>query len=212
MKTRVGLDRVRGDQAALDQPVRHAAITSRSLNAPGSDSSALTTRYFGFALLRSISDALRPIGKPAPPRPRRFAAWQLVDQVLGRHRARLLDARVAADRAVLVELRQVVLVGAREQRQLKQPARELLDDPGHVLGLHVLAVAVVDRDDGRVAAAAEALDARSVTSPSSVVSPGATPSSRSNASTTSCAPTRAHERFVQTSTTCLPTGSRWNMS
>ena len=50
------------------------AITCLSLNAPGSDSSALTTRYFGFALLRSISDALRPIGKPAPPRPRRFEA------------------------------------------------------------------------------------------------------------------------------------------
>ncbi len=49
------------------------AITSRSLKAPGSDSSALTTRYFGFGLLRSSSDALRPIGKPAPPRPRRFA-------------------------------------------------------------------------------------------------------------------------------------------
>ena len=47
-------------------------ITSRSLNAPGSDSSALTTRYFGFADLRSISEALRPVGKPAPPRPRRF--------------------------------------------------------------------------------------------------------------------------------------------
>ena len=50
------------------------AITSRSLKAPGSDSSALTTRYFGFALARSISDALRPIGNPAPPRPRRFEA------------------------------------------------------------------------------------------------------------------------------------------
>ena len=50
------------------------AITWRSLKAPGSDSSALTTRYFGFGLLRSISDALRPIGKPAPPRPRKFDA------------------------------------------------------------------------------------------------------------------------------------------
>ena len=49
------------------------AITSRSLKAPGSDSSALTTRYFGFGLLRSMSDALRPIGKPAPPRPRSVA-------------------------------------------------------------------------------------------------------------------------------------------
>ena len=51
------------------------AITSRSLKAPGSDSSAFTTRYFGFALPRSISEAFRPIGKPAPPRPRSVAVW-----------------------------------------------------------------------------------------------------------------------------------------
>ena len=49
------------------------AITWRSLNAPGSDSSALTTRYFGFAFFRSMNDAFVPIGKPAPPRPRRVA-------------------------------------------------------------------------------------------------------------------------------------------
>src|SRR4051794_6171207 len=34
----------------------------------------------------------------------------------------------------------------------------LRDDPGHVLGLHVLAIAVVERDDRGVAAAAEALE------------------------------------------------------
>jgi hypothetical protein len=64
--------------AAIKQPSSNRcgtrAITSRSLNAPGSDSSALTTRYFAFGLARSIREALRPIGKPAPPRPRRLAA------------------------------------------------------------------------------------------------------------------------------------------
>ena len=35
---------------------------------------------------------------------------------------------------------------------------ELLDDPGNVLGLHAQAMAVVDRDHGRPATAAEALD------------------------------------------------------
>jgi len=62
--------------AAIRQPsisrCGTVAITWRSLNAPGSDSSAFTTRYFGFALPRSISEAFRPIGKPAPPRPRSF--------------------------------------------------------------------------------------------------------------------------------------------
>ena len=48
--------------------------TSRSLNAPGSDSSALMTRYVGLPVSFARSDALRPIGKPAPPRPRRVAA------------------------------------------------------------------------------------------------------------------------------------------
>ena len=63
--------------AAIRQPSTSRcgtwSITCRSLNAPGSDSSALTTTYFGFGESRGISDALRPIGKPAPPRPRRFA-------------------------------------------------------------------------------------------------------------------------------------------
>ena len=63
--------------AAIRQPSSSrcgtVAITWRSLKAPGSDSSALTTTYFGFGESRAISDALRPIGKPAPPRPRRFA-------------------------------------------------------------------------------------------------------------------------------------------
>src|SRR4029077_17460024 len=35
---------------------------------------------------------------------------------------------------------------------------QLLDDPGHVVRLHPQPVPVVDRDDGRPAAAAEALD------------------------------------------------------
>jgi NADH:ubiquinone oxidoreductase subunit E len=33
-----------------------------------------------------------------------------------------------------------------------------------------------------------------------------------NVSSTCCAPTSAHEMLVQISTTCRPTGSRWNMS
>src|ERR671922_81184 len=48
------------------------SMISRSLNAPGSDSSALMTRYVGGSLRTKL--ALRPVGKPAPPRPRPRAA------------------------------------------------------------------------------------------------------------------------------------------
>ena len=46
-------------------------ISSRSLNVPGSDSSALHTRYFCMSPL-GRNEILRPVGKPAPPRPRMF--------------------------------------------------------------------------------------------------------------------------------------------
>jgi hypothetical protein len=44
-------------------------MSSRSLKVPGSDSSALQTRYLSIAPL-GRKEALRPIAKPAPPRPR----------------------------------------------------------------------------------------------------------------------------------------------
>ena len=43
--------------------------SSRSLNAPGSDSSALQHRYFDISP-RGRNEAFFPIEKPAPPRPR----------------------------------------------------------------------------------------------------------------------------------------------
>ena len=45
-------------------------MISRSLNVPGSDSSALHTRYLSIAPL-GMNEAFMPIEKPAPPRPRR---------------------------------------------------------------------------------------------------------------------------------------------
>src|SRR5690349_12898442 len=48
-----------------------AIISGTSLQVPGSDSSALTTRYFGFGLSCGMNDHFMPVGKPAPPRPRR---------------------------------------------------------------------------------------------------------------------------------------------
>ena len=45
-------------------------ISRRSLNVPGSDSSALQHRYLFIAPL-GMNDAFLPIENPAPPRPRR---------------------------------------------------------------------------------------------------------------------------------------------
>ena len=45
-------------------------ISRRSLNVPGSDSSALQQRYLSIAPL-GMKLAFLPIAKPAPPRPRR---------------------------------------------------------------------------------------------------------------------------------------------
>src|SRR3954464_765980 len=47
-----------------------AIINGMSLQVPGSDSSALTTRYFGFGLSWGMKPHFMPVGKPAPPRPR----------------------------------------------------------------------------------------------------------------------------------------------
>jgi len=43
---------------------------SRSWQVPGSLSSELQTTYFCTGALRGMKDHLRPVGKPAPPRPR----------------------------------------------------------------------------------------------------------------------------------------------
>jgi hypothetical protein len=44
---------------------------SRSLQVPGSPSSELQTRYFAPGNWRGMKLHLSPVGKPAPPRPRR---------------------------------------------------------------------------------------------------------------------------------------------
>ena len=46
-------------------------MIDRSMNAPGSPSSALHTTYFWSALYLLANSHFVPVGKPAPPRPRR---------------------------------------------------------------------------------------------------------------------------------------------
>src|SRR5262249_8778577 len=121
-----------------------------------SDSSALTTRYFGFALLRSINDALRPIGNPAPPRPRSDAACSSAirsSEVIARAFGTCSYPPIAWYSASFVKSR-----SSEPARSIDLSPTHALHDRGHVLGLHELVVAVVDRHHGRVPAAAEALD------------------------------------------------------
>src|SRR5579871_3681587 len=146
-------------RAAIRQPSINRcgtrAITSRSLNAPGSDSSALTTRYFGFELPRSISDALRPIGKPAPPRPRRFASSRSSISFSG------LSLRAFGTPAYPpIAWYSASFVRSRSSVCASRTLRAPIDPPHdrrYVLGLHVLVIAAVDRDHRRIAAAAQAL-------------------------------------------------------
>src|SRR5262249_46897711 len=87
--------------------------------------------------------ALRPIGKPAPPRPRRFAACSSAISSSG------------------VSLRAFPTCAYRfpsGARSISLAGTDRLHDAGDVVGGDVLPVAVVDGDDGGVAAAAEALD------------------------------------------------------
>src|SRR3954447_16377907 len=145
--------------AVIRQPsIRRCGLRpmiSRSLNAPGSDSSALTTTYFrGF--FWSISDALRPIGKPAPPRPRSVAS------VIALTTSGALISRArASDRyppTARYSSRRVRSRSSTWARISSPAATHTSDDPRDLLRCDELVVALVDGDDGRTAAPAEALD------------------------------------------------------
>src|SRR5262245_49141854 len=131
------------------------SITWRSLKAPGSDSSALTTTYFGFGESRGISDALRPTGKPAPPRPRRFA-FSISSISAAGFILRALVSALYPPTFLYSESCLRSRSAASASSALSRPT-DLLHDPGRVLGPDEVPVAVVDRDHRRVAATAEAL-------------------------------------------------------
>ena len=90
-------------------------ISSRSLKVPGSDSSALHTRYLSMSPW-GRNEAFRPIGKPAPPRPRMSESMMFGERLLGGHRQRLAQGLVAAAALVYLEGVQPGLVDAVEQQ------------------------------------------------------------------------------------------------
>ena len=81
------------------------SIIVRSMNAPGSPSSALQTTYLTGArrLLARLSAHFWPVGKPAPPRPRQVSIFDRLDDRLRGHRERHPQRPVAVVRQVVVE-------------------------------------------------------------------------------------------------------------
>ena len=90
-------------------------ISSRSLNAPGSDSSALQHRYFAISP-RGRNEAFFPIEKPAPPRPRSPDSSSIAEQLLRLQLLqRPLQRAVAAEAPVGVDRGQPGLVDVPEE-------------------------------------------------------------------------------------------------
>ncbi len=110
-----GLDCMGGDEAALEQPVWHARHHLAVLERSGLRLVGVDDEVRGLAALPVDERRLAAHGEAGAAAPAQIRLLQLGDQVVRRHRACLLDARVAADGAVLGQLRQVALVGAREQ-------------------------------------------------------------------------------------------------
>ena len=82
--------------------------TMRSMNAPGSPSSPLQMTYFAGAGWRRARAHLRPVGKPAPPRPRRPEAGdrgRSTSSGAGPWRQAAFERAVAVAREVLVDAR-----------------------------------------------------------------------------------------------------------
>src|SRR5688500_7738749 len=133
------------------------SMISRSLNVPGSDSSALTTRYVARPVPLARKLALRPIGKPAPPRPRRFDAISSSTICCGSSARAFASASkppTARYSSSCVRSRSA----APARTSSLTATAELLHDRRDLVGPHGLAVAVVDRDDRPPPAAARALD------------------------------------------------------
>jgi hypothetical protein len=118
------LDCVRGDQAALDEPVRDGRHDLVVLEAARLGLVRVDDEVVRVRVLVRLRDE-RPLAAGREERAAPAAQLRgedLVDQRLRRHPARLCECAVAADRLVLGELRQVALVGAGED-DAQSPSR-----------------------------------------------------------------------------------------
>ena len=115
----VALDRLPIAYAPMIMPSSTAcglpSMMLRSMNAPGSPSSALQMTYFVSPWASRQARHLRPVGNPAPPRPRSPAARSASMIASGLHRGqRLNQGRVAADGDVVADVGGVDLSGVRQ--------------------------------------------------------------------------------------------------
>ena len=133
---RLRLDAVRGDQAALDEPVRDPREDLVVLEAAGLRLVGVDDEVVRLGDRVGLGDErpLQPGGEEGAATAAQAGRLQLLDHRVGLHRARLGERLVAADRLVLGELRQVALVGICEdellptrhrflQRQRESPRR-----------------------------------------------------------------------------------------
>ena len=103
----------------------------RSAKVPLSPSSALQTMYFCGAWVCATVRHLMPVGKPAPPRPRRPDCDDLLDDRLRPERERALKPLAAAMRAVIVKRARIDDAATREgEPRLPLEPGDFLGQPG----------------------------------------------------------------------------------
>ncbi len=78
-----------------------SSMRMRSLNVPGSDSSALQTIYLGWPGALAAPSHLMPVGNAAPPRPTKPAAFTSARTAWRRHRQGFFESGITAARLVV---------------------------------------------------------------------------------------------------------------